>query len=105
MSAPESKVSCKYGAPMGRAYDGVGALAGKVRLRRVRLDSGGYDSGGAYWGAGLPLWYAESDRSAVVGHEDEGAQAFFRLDGNRDDAKRYILGAGPGTNPNVRFYR
>lgn len=54
-----SKVSCKYGAPMGRP----GAHPGDdphcvIRVSRVRLDAGGYDSGGAYWGHGEPLWYA-----------------------------------------------
>lgn len=104
MSAPERNVSCKYGAPMGRDHHGSGALAGKVRLRRVRLDSGGYDKGGAYWGHGEPLWYAESDRSAIVGHETEGADCYFRS-ASRDAAKLYILGRGPGHNPNIRFYR
>ena len=49
----------QYGAQMGRRdlnainYDG-----GKLHLRRVPLDSGGYDPGGAYWGTGTPLWCA-----------------------------------------------
>lgn len=66
------QVSCKYGAPMGRP----GAHPGDdprciIRVRRVRLDSGGYDEGGAYWGHGQPLWYAsgidefEGARSAI----------------------------------------
>lgn len=28
----------------------------KVYTKRVRLDSGGYDQGGAYWGLGSPLY-------------------------------------------------
>ena len=44
-----SKVDCSRGAPMGRAGYGV-APARKVRCFKVRLDSGGYDDGGAYWG-------------------------------------------------------
>lgn len=28
-----------------------------MRVRRIRLDNGGYDEGGAYWGHGTPLWY------------------------------------------------
>lgn len=39
-------------------------------LRRVHLDSGGYDSGGAYWGHGAPLWHA----AAAEG----GGESFFR---------------------------
>ncbi len=30
----------------------------RLNLRRVRLNSGGYDGGGAYWGTGLPLFCA-----------------------------------------------
>lgn len=54
-----SKVSCRYGAPMGRpsAHPGTDPHC-IIRVRRLRLNSGGYDSGGAYWGHGAPLWYA-----------------------------------------------
>lgn len=57
MSKPNEPVNARYGAPMGR-YTGPDVLAGKVNLGRVRLDSGGYDPGGAYWGIGAPLYYA-----------------------------------------------
>jgi hypothetical protein len=36
-------VHSAYGAPMGRRHDAP--TEGKVRLFRVRLDSGGYDDG------------------------------------------------------------
>ena len=63
-------VNCKYGAPMGRANVGnypVTVTSGpncrifkkdqpKIYRKRVRLDSGGYDMGGAYWGIGAPLY-------------------------------------------------
>lgn len=49
-------VSSKYGAPMGRAS--FGNPESKIRLFRVRLDSGGYDDGGAYWGLGQALYCA-----------------------------------------------
>ena len=32
-----------------------------VYLSRVKIDSGGYDEGGAYWGVGQPLYCAYSD--------------------------------------------
>lgn len=52
-------VSSKYGAPMGRSECGTAPDAARtVRLFRVRLDSGGYDDGGAYWGSGEPLFCA-----------------------------------------------
>lgn len=55
-------VSSRYGAPMGRADwldlkpDDLAPRT--VHLFRVRLDSGGYDAGGAYWGHGEPLFCA-----------------------------------------------
>lgn len=54
-----TNVSCKYGAPMGRR--GNPGIPGKCYLRRVRLDGGGYDRGGAYWGLGQPLFEVYSD--------------------------------------------
>lgn len=35
--------------------------ARKITLRRVRLDSGGYDSNGTYFGTGEPLYWAADD--------------------------------------------
>lgn len=58
------KVNCEYGAPMGRtsAHPHGHDFDGKLYLHRIRLDSGGYDSGGAYWGVGKPLYgYADED--------------------------------------------
>lgn len=60
------KVSCKYGAPMGRSNwdDNTGTYAGKMYLQHIRLDAGGYDPGGAYWGVGRRLYgYAAVDDS------------------------------------------
>lgn len=54
-------VHSRRGAPMGRKQYGTPARCeGKIRLFRVRLDNGGYDDGGAYWGIGKPLYCAES---------------------------------------------
>lgn len=50
-----TKVSGKYGAPMGRPDVGGDSQGEKVFNCRVRLDSGGYDKGGAYWGHGAEL--------------------------------------------------
>lgn len=53
-------VGTMYGAPMGRcSAPDLKLTYGGVRLFRVRLDAGGYDDGGAYWGHGLPLWCAQ----------------------------------------------
>jgi hypothetical protein len=56
-----TNVSSIYGAPMGRSTSPLDCAPRSVRLFRVRLDSGGYDDGGAYWGLGAPLWCAVCD--------------------------------------------
>lgn len=52
------QVDTRFGAPMGRA---TWPLKGDIPPRslslfRVRIDAGGYDDGGAYWGLGAPLY-------------------------------------------------
>ncbi|MEP2533508.1 hypothetical protein [Shimia sp.] len=69
-----SEVGGRYGAPMGRRSDVLDA-AEPVTVRRVTLDAGGYDSGGAYWGTGTPLWRAVAA---------DGAAAYVRADTRAD---------------------
>lgn len=64
----------------------------KVTLRKIRLDNGGYDSGGAYWGIGQPLYWAGSDNGVV--------DLWFRAS-DRDEAKAYVR----ESFRNARFYR
>ena len=52
------KVSCKYGAPMGRREYHTKPAGRTVLIANIPLDSGGYDCGGAYWGLGAPLYCA-----------------------------------------------
>lgn len=105
-----AKVSCKYGAPMGRAGDtreGFCAFAAsefaapRVRLARVPIDQGGYDNGGAYWGVGVPLWRAESTYLDGT----ESAEHYFRaLD--RETAKLTLSGfAQVRYGHTMRFFR
>ena len=51
------------GAALGRpSIHGEKNYSGKMHLRRIRLDNGGYDSNGTYFGSGPPLfWYASDD--------------------------------------------
>ena len=63
------------------------SLVVKVSLRRIRLDSGGYDSGGAYWGIGAPLYWAASEDGAV--------DMWFRAR-DRDSAKAIVREKHPG---------
>lgn len=44
-------VATGYGASMGRHEFGIPSLEDKCRLFKMRLNSGGYDDGGAYWGS------------------------------------------------------
>lgn len=55
------------GAAMGRgSYHAEDKNAPvKLFLRKVRLDSGGYDSNGTYFGRGLPLYWAASADNEV----------------------------------------
>ncbi len=81
-------VSSKYGAPMGRRdFRGDPDYEYHIHLTRVRLDSGGYDSGGAYWGHGQPLYMAEAGPNGT----DEVAElrVFLRAS-SRLEAKRLV---------------
>lgn len=64
----------------------------KVTLQRVRLDSGGYDPCGAYWGCGEPLYWAATD--------DGELDTTFRAH-DRDAAKAHVRTLIPA----ARFHR
>lgn len=102
---PTPKVSCKYGAPMGRPSHNVltdkqgrtfeltaTTDARPFRLVRCPLNSGGYDRGGAYWGLGAPLYYYEGPLSDIDG---------FVRGVTREAAKAAVR----KIHPLVRFYR
>lgn len=89
---PITPVSSRYGAPMGRPSRlGLDTDAGRLYLRRVPLNGGGYDVGGAYWGIGAPLW---------VAMDQDGATHYLRA-GSRAKAKAELL----ADMPDARFYR
>lgn len=71
MINPAPKCHSQYGAPMGRPSYGHGAdPTTPFTLRRIRINQGGYDDGGAYWGTGQPLyWYCayETDDTVETG--------------------------------------
>lgn len=59
MARQFANVASRYGARMGRHdVPDLDTSPGSVRLFAVRLDAGGYDDGGAYWGHGDRLWCA-----------------------------------------------
>lgn len=96
-----TKVHSRYGAPMGRAtqVEHESDAAEKFKLSRVRLNSGGYDDGGAYWGAPSNLWVAECET------DRDGEHLYTRLflrAPDRDQAKGMLRAR---FFRNARFYR
>lgn len=88
-------VSSRYGAPMGRPSlipSKEVAEVMRVSLRRIRINRDGYDSGGAYWGLGAPLYCAQ-DPDGII-------DMWFRAR-DRDDAKRQVK----ARCPNATFHR
>jgi len=73
-----SLVSSQYGAPMGRKSF-MPHEPTKVAVFRVRLDRGGYDDGGAYWGTGQPLY-------CVRGGD---VQLFFRANSRNEVLEKF----------------
>lgn len=70
---PTPTLSSAYGAPMGRASDNLQFNeTTKPRARKIRLDSGGYDKGGAYWGLrfGKESLYCVEDGDGNLGFFD-----------------------------------
>lgn len=92
---PTPRVSCKYGAPMGRLSrtpDNIVPGDRPLYLRRVPLDIEGYDSGGTYWGLGEPLYWCGNDSGEI--------NYFFRAR-SRNAAKALVW----DEYPNARFFR
>jgi hypothetical protein len=86
------QVNSKYGAPMGR-FTGPNFLdtdAGKIVLRRIYLDNGGYDRGGAYWGHGDALYETL----------DIDGNGFILRANSRDKAKAIVW----ESFPDAKFY-
>lgn len=69
----------RRGAALGRptVRDHDSDFADRIYLRRIRIDSGGYDPNGTYYGIGEPLYWAAS--------EDNDIDFTFRA-GSRDEA-------------------
>lgn len=91
-----SNAVSQYGASMGRKgnVSMVSKTDKRFRLVRVRLDRGGYDAGGAYWGVGTPLYYYE--------HEDETELVYGHVRGaTREKAKEQVR----QQFPSAQFYR
>lgn len=80
MSRPNQEVGSKYGAPMGRHCGPVDPdTDARFNLMKVRLDAGGYDPGGAYWGHGGPLYYFEASDGTASGYLRAPSRASAKL--------------------------
>jgi hypothetical protein len=90
----------------------------RFHLRRVRLDSGGYDPGGAYWGTGGTLFEAStadsSDFLTLRIYPRDATAAFKRHGGRRigepgyrrtDWTRQAAKDAVREEYPDARFYR
>lgn len=82
-------VSSRYGAPMGRRDSPSleTCVPRFVRLQRVRLDAGGYDSGGAYWGLRRP------GESLFVAEDGDGNRQFVDACSRAQAALKLGIGA------------
>jgi hypothetical protein len=100
-----SKAYDQYGSSMGRcgnepvSGDPQRSAPLKFSLQRVRLNAGGYDHGGAYWGIGRPLYRAEADGDAEGGGAAEDRCLLLRpagafgIEGCEDGGGRRLAGA------------
>lgn len=91
---PTPDVSSRYGAPMGRV-GGMVDEGERLHLQRIRINSGGYDAGGAYWGLGAPLYAYNSG---------DGDWRYLRAR-DRADAKTKIRNGANVPPEQVRFFR
>jgi hypothetical protein len=83
----------KRGAALGRPSDhGPADFAGKLTLRRIHLDQGGYDPNGTYFGIGAPLYWVASEDGSI----DYMLRACDRANAKVMVSHRY---------PRARFYR
>lgn len=83
------KLSCKYGAPMGRPDSIVDPDAPvKFYLNKLRFVDSCYDQGGAYWGMGKPVYWA-------YGYIGNDMFEMFVRARNRADAKQQVKSKYP----------
>jgi hypothetical protein len=95
---PCNNACSKYGAAMGRANQTTGNPE-RLHLQRVHFVDGDYDSGGAYWGSGTPLWCAFSPDNTA---NEKPIRVFVRA-AYRDAAKQAVLELLPGSD--WKFFR
>jgi hypothetical protein len=75
-------VNCSRGAPLGRRNYNANRSA-KLYCRKVRLDRGGYDPSGTYWGSYIPLY--------CVYDADGEVECYYRAWDRADALKKHRL--------------
>jgi hypothetical protein len=91
LALPTNKGCNQYGAVMGRRNQTEGTPE-RLHLQRLRMVEWAYDTGGAYWGMGTPLYCAFSPEDT----ENEFPIRVFVRAINRGDAKLKVLALLPG---------
>ncbi len=93
-TSPPPPAGSARGAPFGRpSSTSPGKAPGeRYYLSRIRIDAGGYDPGGAYWGVGQPLYYFTTA---------DGAESGYLRAADRDHAKDKVRQIHQG----ARFFR
>lgn len=93
------------GRPSHHALDKNKPVA--LSVTRVRLDSGGYDKGGAYWGVGSPLYRCMSEEEVKLSTGEIGHIDFYFRHTDPSVIARYLRSrptCGYGyTNANVEI--
>lgn len=100
MKHPELKVlHSRYGGPMGRRDTVLSNGVGKYHLYKMTMVGyGSYDSGGAYWGQGNPVF---GYMYRAYRQLDEGLEQCFVRAVDRDEAKEEVRKVFKGAT----FYR
>jgi len=74
-------------------------LSWKFSLRRVRLNAGGYDANGAYWGGGAPLYAYDAEPHNDAQRQADCPSGQLRA-ASRADAKAQLLTRFPNASFN-----
>lgn len=75
-------------------------FSGKLTLRRVRLNSGGYDKNGTYFGQGAPLFWCANEDGSIDFMLRAGSTS-WSYEQIREAAKEIVR----KDYPKARFYR
>lgn len=77
----------------------------KFYLRRIRLNNGGYDALGCYWGVGAPLYHYEDFETAMISGEVRAHNrwvAMSKIAHMYPDATFFGIGFGEKDKTNAR---